>query len=1091
MIWLKRALLLVFSSLIAVILMLALVYVTFDDADYRRSLVWIADHVFDSTLQIEGPFSLQLSRQLAVTAGDVTLQARDDSFRFSSHTLSIGIQLDHLLSGTFWVNDISISQLYLRVSETQDSKLEWQAFQIPPVIVTRADFEQLVFEYQEQAPGTLHRVALDTLRLDDVNDSGPVIIQARGELEGKTFTLTGSLPAVADVLARNTPNPLHIDLTSDNARLSLAGTVLDPMNGKGMDLQLSVETADSTMLLEWLGDDIPDLGGFRVTAHLLGDYGAPHLEDIAASLNRAGKVQVSAAGSVNDLYTGEGLDITIESHTQQPLLLSWLLFKNPDRLAALDLEGRLQKRDGRLLLSGLDADVTTISKLAFTLTGDTEIHPAGRHLGPSDDALKVSFNMPSSSALSVFDIGPVPDFGATSGQFRLHAGMAALAVYDADVQIRSRQADASRLQGHIGNIPLQDDFYASDIDLQVTLGTTNVKALATGFATSFADIGSAEAQLRLTGSTDNMRLSQVRLQAGYKSGLQFTANGQVERLNPNAPLQSAVAQFKLSARAADLKDLSTVAGVELPGLGALVINSDLSLQRSTLKLEDIRVDVGRPDQPAIRLQGSATTQLKKGSSIDMEYSVAVADLIAAFTERVPGYLGRLEGNAEISDIDGSWGIEHFKLQSRQTNLYRLETHGGFDDLKNNDEVNIGIDLEVDDPASLGKALDINLAGMGSTRKQGRFTSTSDVISYHGEMSVGSTRSTVVIAGSKHKDYPTFRGSISIPVLDLTDFGFEVEEEAEYQMAASPGSGGKDYLFSRQPLNVDFLNDFGLDIKLDIDQVESYGRFSIDRVNGHIKLQNGDLRIDPLSFVYANGTMNMNLGLQARQPPTLSMQVRADDLLLGPAMAQVTPDEPIRGRTNVDMNVTATGVSAHAMASSLNGVVSFEYENAKIPAWLVEYLSVDVFGWVLSTATQRQSHVTLDCILAEFAATDGELNSKLLVADGPNLSVGGRVDLDLRDETIDAVLLPRQKRRLFSSVTPVRLSGPIKSPTVLAIPVQAAIQEIGALALSAPIYLSARFLESIWSAIRSGSDVGKGCTEVDRMTDRAEAASKSE
>ena len=86
-----------------------------------------------------------------------------------------------------------------------------------------------------------------------------------------------------------------------------------------------------------------------------------------------------------------------------------------------------------------------------------------------------------------------------------------------------------------------------------------------------------------------MRLSQVRLQAGYKSGLQFTANGQVERLNPNAPLQSAVAQFKLSARAADLKDLSTVAGVELPGLGALVINSDLSLQRSTLKLEDIRV----------------------------------------------------------------------------------------------------------------------------------------------------------------------------------------------------------------------------------------------------------------------------------------------------------------------------------------------------------------------------------------------------------------------------------------------------------------------------------------------------------------------
>lgn len=1079
------------GSLLAVILLLALVYVTFDDADYRRSLEWIADHVFASTLQIEGPFSLQLSRQLAVTAGDVTLQANDDSFKFTSQSLSIEVQLDHLLSGTLWVNDISISQLYLRVNETQPSKLDWQDFQIPPVIVTRADIDRLVFEYQEMAPGTLHRMALHSLQLDDVNDSGPASIQARGEFEGKTFTLTGTLPAIADVLAHDKPNPLDIEITSDDGRLSLAGSVIDPMNGEGMNLLLSVDTADSTLILEWLGDDIPDLGGFSMTARLLGDYQAPHLEDISASLNRAGETQISAEGSVYDVYTGEGLDLAIESNSQQPLLLSWFLFDNPDQLVALDLKGRLQKRDGRLLLSGLDADAAARNGLSFRVTGDAEIYPAGQALVQSDSGLKVSFNMPSSSALSVFDIGSVPDFGATSGQFRLIAGMDALAVYDADVHIRSRQADATRLQGRIGNIPLQDDFYASDIDLQATIGTTNVKAFAARFGARFADIESAEAQLRVTGSTDNLRLSQVRLQAGYTSGLQVTANGQVHRLNPAAPLQSAVAQFKLSARAADLKELSTIAGVELPGLGAVVMNSDLSLQHSSLKLEDIRVDVGRPDQPAIRLQGTAATQLKKGSSIDMEYSVAVADLIAAFTQRVPGYLGRLEGSAEISDIDGSWGIEHFKLQSRQTNLYRLESHGGFDDLKNNDEVNISIDLEVADPASLGKALGINLAGLGAYRKQGRFTSTSDVISYHGEMSVGSTRSTIVIAGLKHTDYPTFRGSVFIPVLDLTDFGFEVEKEAEYEIAASPGSGGKDYLFSRQPLHIDFLNDFGLDIKLDIDQVESYGRFSIDKVNGHIKLQNGDLRIAPLSFVYANGTMNMDLGLQARQPPTLSMQVRADDLLLGPAMAQVTPDEPVRGRTNVDMNVTATGVSPHAMASSLNGVVSFEYENAKIPAWLVDYLSVDVFGWVFSTALPRRSHVTLDCVLAEFAATDGELNSKLLVADGPNLSVGGRVDLDLRDETIDAVLLPKQKRRMFSSITPVRLSGPIKSPTVLAIPVQAAIQEIGALALSAPIYLSARFLESIWSAIRSGSDVGKGCSDVDRMTDRAEAAGKSE
>ncbi len=466
MIWLKRALLLVFSSLIAVILLLALVYVTFDDADYRRSLVWIADHVFDSTLQIEGPFSLQLSRQFAVTAGDVTLQARDDRFRYSSKSFSMEILLDHLLSGTLWISDISISQLHLHVTEAQDRDLDWQNMEIPPVIVARADFDRLVIEYQERAPGTLHRVTLDSLLLDDVSDQGPVSIRAQGSFEDRQFTLHGSLPPIADVLAHDKPNALRIDLLSEQGRLTAAGTIVDPINGNGLDLQLNLETADSRLLLEWFGDDIPDLGGFTMTTRLLGSYDAPRLEDIDARLERAGQVEVSATGSVEDVFTGEGLDLLIESHTQQPALVSWLLSKEPDQLAALDLNGRLQKREGRLLVSRLDAKLSAKSGLSITMTGDTEIYPEGHALRQADSGIRVSFDMPSTSALGLFNIGSVPDLGATSGQFRLLARMDALAVYEADVHLGGRQADASRLQGDIGYIPLQEGFYANDIDLQ-------------------------------------------------------------------------------------------------------------------------------------------------------------------------------------------------------------------------------------------------------------------------------------------------------------------------------------------------------------------------------------------------------------------------------------------------------------------------------------------------------------------------------------------------------------------------------------------------------------------------------------------------
>lgn len=53
------------------------------------------------------------------------------------------------------------------------------------------------------------------------------------------------------------------------------------------------------------------------------------------------------------------------------------------------------------------------------------------------------------------------------------------------------------------------------------------------------------------------------------------------------------------------------------------------------------------------------------------------------------------------------------------------------------------------------------------------------------------------------------------------------------------------------------------------------------------------------------------------------------------------------------------------------------------------------------------------------------------------------------------------------------------------------QEIGALAISLTIYLSTRVLQTIWSAIKKDRDVGKGCTDITRLTDEAEKKKKSD
>ena len=1091
MIWVKRLLLLFTAVLLGIALLLAGMIAFFTEADYKRTAVWIADSFFDSELIITGALTVQFSERLVVNVSDVQLDAHDDSYHFSSKTLHADIQLRPLLSGTLWLNGLQAGQLFLKVNETTTQSFDLFDPRLLPVIIASAHFQDLDIEYQELPPGTLHRLSLNELRLDDIADSGPIIIQGDGLFEGEAFKLSGTLPSIEAVLDHDRPKPVELVITGEKGHAEITGSITDLMNGKGLDLRLGVAIPETKLLLEWLGDDIPDVGELHASGLLRGDYNAPRIEDVEVHLQRGKEVDVTVHGSVDDIYSGAGLELVVEGRSTQPNVTSWLLFGKLDQLNTLELNAALEEKDGHFYLSGIDATASTRNGLSVKVQGNTELYPAGQLFLKTDSGINVAFSAPTTAALNLLNVADVPELGPVSGSARLLISTDSIGLYDTDVRMGGKGNSTARLQGQIGDIPLHEDATAMGIDLQLSVQSADVAALAGKLNYTLPGIGPGKASMNVVGDLENLKLKHVKIHTGDNKGIQITAAGNVDRVVLGKSVSLDNALFDVTANTADLSKLSELAGLELPKLGQTVLSSTMILKGSNLQFNDVKFNVGRPDQPIIRLHGKITTQLHKGSTVHVDYSVAVADLVAAYAAEAPGYLGRLQGTAEISDIDGSWGIEKFDLASSQTSLYQVKMQGGFDDLKNSDLVNLQVDLEVDDPAALGHALGVNLSGLKTYRGQGRLTSKNDVIVYKGKMSVGKTASTTTIHGHTRKDEPTFSGDFSVPVLDLADFGFLLEQEADTELLARPESSGKDYLFSREPLQVDFLNGFGLDLQINIDEVESYGKSSIDSVVGHITLNDGELKVDPLQFVYAGGTMDVVFNLQTTEPPAYALKVMADDLILGPMLAQVQNNTPIDGRTNVLLDITSSGNSAHELASSLNGTINVEFENARIPKRYADYLSVDVFGWALSNTLAAQQYVNLNCVVADFTADGGEIKSKLLLADGPNMSLGGRVDLDLRDETIDAVLLPKQKRRLFTNISPIRLSGPIREPKVVAIPAQAAIQEIGLLAFSPTIYLSTRVLEKVWLSVSKGVDPGEGCSGIEKLTDQAEKAKKKD
>lgn len=1081
-IWLKRIALLVAALLVSITLILASAVLWLDEADYKRLLSWGAGHFLDSQLLIHGPLDIEISRNLSLSTTALSLQANDDSYHLSIGKFHASFRLgSYLRTGTFWFNSLELADVMLEARETTDADFKLENLQIPPVVVAQATISNLVFNYQELPPGTLHTIALDELEIGELGEERPVSLRATGLFEGQAFVLNGSSASIAQFLEGREPHPVQLELSSAHINAALKGTITDPLNGRGLDLQLQADIPHISDLVEIVRDDIPPLGSLKGSLTVHGDYAAPRLDAIDLHLQREREVDLRVTGSVADVLGARGLDLQLDGHSGNPEVLSWLLFRKTDRMKTVRLSGRLQGNAPQVALHELDAAAETSDGLRLELKGSTRVHAAGYSLTPADAGLAVQFSAPSLKAVNLAGVGNIPELGPASGALMLALGVDAIGIYKADISIGSSSDSLILLKGDGGYLRLSDAPDLSGVRLQTDIQTADLARLGKQLGHELPALGPARLRGTLVSRGPDLLLQNGKLTIGTQDKAMLLATGMFGT-QLRDPTRIKVA-MDVDIQASDLARLGEPFDYQLPALGPTRITGRLDSRQSELLFRDVRLEVGAADQPTIRANGRVTTRLHKGSTINVAFDVAVADLVAAFRDRLPGYLGRLEGDAVISDLDGQWGIERFKLASTRTSLYQLNLDGKYDDLINYDKASINSSLVIENPEKLGTALGRNLSGLGSVHLQGLQKIDKGRLSFHGNTMVGSTTGTIELNGHLQAGKPVLGGSFEIPLLRLADFGVgssgkHVSAEPARERPARP------HVFSREPLNTGILNTFDLDMSVSIDQVES-DELTIDSIKGELQLHNGQLKVAPLRLVFEGGNTDIDVEIKAVEIPEYRLRVTADDVTLGPLLAQVQKDVPIRGYSNLHLDVHARGHTPHELASSVTGTVNLGLENARIPNRYVELLSADVFGWVLRKSVSRKDYSNLNCVVLAFDAEAGRVESNTLIADGPKLALGGKINLDLGTETLDVVLIPKQKKRFFSSISPVHVKGPMKDPVVEAIPAKAALQEIGTMALLPGVFIPIRAVERLWGLLNDGDKVGDGCVNVDELRKMAE------
>ena len=521
--------------------------------------------------------------------------------------------------------------------------------------------------------------------------------------------------------------------------------------------------------------------------------------------------------------------------------------------------------------------------------------------------------------------------------------------------------------------------------------------------------------------------------------------------------------------------------LNLPELGAVQARMRIRGGMTSASIESLKLTVGNPDKPALRVNGSVRTGFRQRSTtMDIGFDVSTADLIAAvYKQTSSSRLGRLDGNLTASDTDGSWGVDKFTLISSRTSLIQLKVTGGVDDLLKPDQGRVRTLLEIDDVPALGRALDVDLSGLSSYRGQGTLDIHNGRVEYEASNNLGSTRSTTSLTGSLAGDRPRLKGKLDIPVFNMADFG--IGKHADGDKASSPpvNNNGNQFLFSRQAFNLKFLQALDLDLTITVSSVAGTG-LRFEQLDAGIKLQDGVLRVSPVKLQFEGGPATLDLVINSRGKPDFTLTMSGNDLSLGPALAEIQNDVPVEGHVNLHVDVSGGGDSQHELASSLDGTFGFGLENARVPRRYIELLAVDVFGWAFNKAARRDPYANLDCVMAGFDIKDGVATSNLLAADGPSLTVAGTAIINFGDETMDMTLLPKQRKSLFSELSPVHIKGPLRDPEVTALPVKSAVTSLGTLALvpALPMVAIPAILgEKLWSNLNDHDRSDGGCVKL--------------
>lgn len=282
-----------------------------------------------------------------------------------------------------------------------------------------------------------------------------------------------------------------------------------------------------------------------------------------------------------------------------------------------------------------------------------------------------------------------------------------------------------------------------------------------------------------------------------------------------------------------------------------------------------------------------------------------------------------------------------------------------------------------------------------------------------------------------KPRPKLEGDMESKQLRLADLGPLIGVNSgkgtkTKEVQKDPQPAGKVLPYER--FETDKWDTMDADVRFKGGRIEHGGTLPLSNLSTHVILERGDLRLKPLKFGMANGTINANIHLAGNKKPMQGeADIQARRLRLKELMPNVELMQKTIGEMNGDAQLRGTGNSVAALLGSSDGNLKLLMNDGVVSRNLMEILGLNVGNFIIGQIF-GDDEVRVNCAAANVNIRNGVARPQILAFDTENALINVTGTTNFASEQMDLTIDPESKGiRIITLRSPLYVRGTFKHP----------------------------------------------------------------